>query len=76
MTLASGESSATVDVTALTDTIADDGETVILTISPTSSYNIGTATASATLHDATIPNTPPEFDSDEDPDAYAFSIRV
>jgi len=52
-TIAAGDSSTTVHVHALTDDVADDGETVTVTLAPGASYTVGTPnTATVTINDS------------------------
>ena len=55
-TIPAGQSSATVTITPIPDALAEGDETVILTISPNSSYLVGNP-GSATVTIADAPNT-------------------
>ncbi len=57
LTFAAGETSKTVSVPALADSVLDDGETLSLTLSNASGAAIGTGTATGTIVD--VPPPPP-----------------
>jgi acetyl esterase/lipase len=65
VTLPAGETSALVDVQPVDDGLAETGETVILTLAPSSSYRIGpspwASTASVVLADAELDPLRPEL---------------
>ena len=56
VTLAIGESSATIDVTPLVDALREESETIVLTIEPDAAYVVGTSGT------ATVTVTDPPFD--------------
>jgi hypothetical protein len=55
ITLASGSSSATVTITPIPDTVADGDRTVVLTLTASSAYNLGSGLSdTVTIHDRPI----------------------
>jgi len=70
VTIAAGDTSATVTVTPIADTVPEPTETVILTLAPSNLYTLGSpATASVDLFDASDPNRPIVSASATDPTA-------